>query len=639
MQFPFIRRSLLAGLAVVAVVLPGATPALAATTGTIGGRLTTSAGTAAADVPVVVYRTGGYTVIANTSTDSDGNYTLDRLSAGSYTVGYLPHNGPEQYYRQKFRSWEADPVVVTVGNTTTVDEQLVGTGTITGQILDAAGDPVPYLRVEGEAVGSPNWGSARTDEDGRYEMTLLPGQYRVAFEPIEDSYQTQYVPGKIDREDAALFEVTDGSQIVADDTVLPVGNLAGRFTTADGRPLRDAQVSIYTANMSTGSWAETDADGTFDVRIFAGSYRVGVYTDDREQYYRGKLVPEQADLVTVHGGQRTSITDALLGTGALRVRAVDSVTGAPVANFCAQDECSNGTGSVLIRELPEGRHDIYLYVPDGRYFSRERAGVRVRANETAELTVKLRPGAVITTTVLDRQSGAPLSGVCLEASLAKQVVLRDGYGRCSDRNGKVEIGPLKAGDHKLFAVPQNLTYGRQWVGPNGGTGDERQAATVSTTVGTVVTGPTVRLDRAGQITGRVTDAQSGAALENVNVSVFTGHPGVGAVDTHTDAQGRYTLSRFVRGRLVRTGGQPVHRHSGAGKRRLGGEPGRDARRGHPADRDHREHRRHADEWWLRAGAQRRHRRHRGQWLGLRWAVQPPADRTAADLPQLRRVPE
>ncbi|MEV6811188.1 carboxypeptidase regulatory-like domain-containing protein [Micromonospora sp. NPDC051296] len=544
MQPRLIRRAVLAGVAVVAVVLPGATPAFAADTGTISGRLTTGAGAAAPDVPVFVYPAGDYTAVADTHTDDQGNYTLPHIAPGSYTVGFLPGGRPEQYHRQKLRPWDADPVIVAAGATTTVDEQLLAAGTITGRILDAAGEPVPDLRIQARGVDSGEWSGASTDSEGRYEMAVIAGRYRVSFEPIEGSYQAQYVPGELDEESAAVFEVTDDSETVVDDTVLPVGTLSGRFTTAAGAPLSGAQVYLYTANMHSAAWTDTDADGGFEVRVFAGAYKVGLFTEDRQQYYRGQPTADLADLVTVRGGQETTITDSLLGTGSVRVTAIDSVTGAPIANFCAHDACSNGTGSVLVSELPQGRHDIYLYAPDGRYFPRDRTGVRVRADHTTELTVKLRPGAVITTTVVDRQSGAPVSAVCLATYLPKRVALGDSYGMCSDRSGRVNIGPLTAGDYKLFASPQGSTYGRQWVGPNGGTGDEREAALVTATVGQVATGPTVRLDRAGRVTGRVTDAQTGAPLPYANVSVLTTHPGVGAEDARTDEQGVYTLTRL-----------------------------------------------------------------------------------------------
>ncbi|WBB93489.1 carboxypeptidase regulatory-like domain-containing protein [Verrucosispora sp. WMMC514] len=544
MHIPLIRRAALACVTAAAVLLPGATPALAASTGTISGRLTTAAGAAAPDVPVVVYPSGEYDVLASTMTDADGAYTLPQLNPGSYTVGYLPDSRPEQYYRQQLRPWDADPVVVTAGATTTVDEQLLPTGTISGQLLDAAGEPVFDLRVLAIEADANLVASARTDENGRYEMDVVAGRYRVQFEPIEGSYQRQYVPGQVDEESATLFEVTEGARVVADDTVLSVGTLSGRFTTAAGAPLTNADVYVYTPNMYSVHSDGTSADGTFEAQLLAGTYKVGLYTNERHQYYPGQLESDQAELVTVRGGEQTAITDSLLGTGSVRISAVDSVTGAPVANFCAHDGCSNGSGRVTISDLTQGRHDIYVYAPDGRYFPRERTGVRVRADQTTELTIKLRPGAVITTTVLDRQSGSPVSGVCLDAFAPKRATLRDGYGNCSNRSGQVRVGPLTAGEYKLFAVPQNTTYGRQWVGAAGGTGDEREAATVTATVGQVATGPVIQLDRAGQVTGRVTDAETGAALPDVNVSVLTGHPGVGAEDAVTDDQGDYTLSRL-----------------------------------------------------------------------------------------------
>ncbi|MFG1868010.1 carboxypeptidase regulatory-like domain-containing protein [Micromonospora arborensis] len=543
MQLITACRALLASAVVAALVLPGATPAQAAATGAVSGRLTTSTGTPAAEALVQVYPAGDYASVGYTYTDAEGNYTITDLSTGSYTVGYFTSSQPEQYHHQKSHLWDADPIAVTAGATTTVDEQLSATGTIAGRIVDTAGRPVPDLNISANDIDANNWAGGRTDEDGRFTMTALPGRYRVSFNPVEGSYQTQYVPGSLDEVDAAVFDVRADTQIEVNDTALPVGGLAGRFTTAAGAPLANADVSVNTVNSHSGAWTQTDANGEFTVQLIQGSYIVGLYAGERQQYYRGKLTSMEADHVEVRGGQQTRITDSLLGTGSVTVQAVDSVTGAPIANFCAQSVCSNGTGTVTVTDLPQGSHTIYLDAPDRLHFSRERAGVKVKANRDTKLTVKLRPGAVISTTIVDRQSGAPVADVCLDTFLPKQASLRDGYGDCSDRNGRIQVGPLTAGSYKLFAVPQSDTYGRQWVGANGGTGDERQAIAVSATAGQVVTGPQVRLDRAGTVTGTVTDP-SGKPVPDAGVSVLTGHPGVGAQDATTDEHGVYTLERL-----------------------------------------------------------------------------------------------
>ncbi|MEU1678254.1 carboxypeptidase regulatory-like domain-containing protein [Micromonospora zamorensis] len=537
------RRALLAGAIVAALVLPGATPAQAAATGAISGRLTTSTGTPAAEVLVQVYETESYNYVDNASTSADGNYTVSGLPAGSYLVGYFPLEQPEQYYRQHPTIWDATPVTVTAGGTTRADDQLFGTGTISGQIVNAAGDPLPDLSIDAREVDTDAWAGGRTDDQGRFTFVTRPGRYILSLQPIQGSDQAQYVPGTTDRESASVFEVKADETTVVNETALPAGGLSGRFTTAAGAPLADAQVIVSATTGSSGAYLQTDANGEFSAQLLPGSYIVGLFAGDRQQYYRGKLTSEEADHVEVRGGQQTTITDSLLGTGSVTLQAVDSVTGAPIADFCAESVCSNGTGTLTVTDLPQGRHTLYLDAPDRLHFNREVTGVRVKANGDTKLTVKMRPGAVISTTIVDRQSGAPVADICLDTFLPKQASLGDGYGDCSDRNGKIQVGPLAAGNYKLLAVPRNDTYGRQWVGADGGTGDERQAVAVTATAGQVVTGPQVKMDRAGTITGTVTDP-TGQPVPNAGVSVLTAHPGVGAEDATTDEHGVYTLKRL-----------------------------------------------------------------------------------------------
>ncbi|XTZ13277.1 carboxypeptidase regulatory-like domain-containing protein [Micromonospora echinospora] len=545
MRLSLARRAALVGVAVVSLVLPGALPAQAAT-GTVSGRLTTSTGAGAADVSVYVYEPTNFFVIGWTRTDTDGNWSVPDLATGSYAVGFKLPDGPEQFYRQQTTPWDADRITVTSDGTTTVDEQLLPTGTISGQIRDAAGNPVADLLLEARRVDTDEVVYTRTGPDGRYRMSAWVGSHRVSFEPIEGLRQRQYVPGEIDEEEAGRYAVTAGSETVADDTVLPTGSLSGTLTSATGTPIVDAYVGVNTVNMRGGADTRTAADGTFAVpTLLAGSYKIMFDTGDRQQYYDGKLVHEEADVVTVQGGQNTTVTESMLGTGSVQVTAVDSVTGAPIADFCVSPGgCSNGTGKVTVTELPEGRHDLYLYTNSRRYFARDLLGVRVRAGQTTQVSPKMRPGAVITTTVVDAQTGAALPDVCLAAFLPKRAALLDGYGNCSDRLGRISVGPLATGTYKLFATPSRDTYGRQWVGATGGTGDERQAAAVQATAGTVVTGPQVRMDRAGTVSGVVTDAVTGAPLRDLFVSVLTGHPGVGAEDATTDEDGRYTLTKL-----------------------------------------------------------------------------------------------
>jgi hypothetical protein len=232
----------------------------------------------------------------------------------------------------------------------------------------------------------------------------------------------------------------------------------------------------------------------------------------------------------------------MLPTGSVRVSAVDAVSGAAIANFCVDSTCSNGTGKVVIGDLPARTREFYAYTEDGSYLYAGTGPVQVKANQTVDVTIRLRPAARITTTVVDRSTGRPVAGVCVSALAVRDPRMPDGYGDCTDSAGKMTIGPLEAGSYNLLADPHGGPYGLQWVGASGGTGDQRSAVTVVAVAGTTVAGPQVRLDKAGAIAGRVTDAVTGAPLSDAWVNLLSYSPGAGSDDLITDADGRYRVT-------------------------------------------------------------------------------------------------
>lgn len=551
MRFLRLGRAALVGAMVVSAAVAVTPPAQASGTGSIAGRLTTSDGTGAADHFVEVYTDEGW-YIGWTTTDADGNYSIGGLTTGSYVVGFLRPDGPAQYHHQKPSFWDADRINVVAGEAARVDEQLLPTGTITGRIVDAAGNAVPDLPIHAVEIDSWQFSFGLTDEDGRYRIPVLEGRYVVSFEPVEGLYQSQYIPQQLDEISATVFEVTAGAEVVADDTLLPTGSLSGRFTDAAGQPLVNAEVQIDTAQGGyVGVYPSTDANGEFTVpAILVGSYKIRFSTADwsRSQYYRGKLYWEDADPVTVQAGQDTWITDSLLPTGSVRFRAVDAATGAQIPDFCVSGPetavCSDGTGEALYTDLTEGSHQFWVSTDSGTHLGTELT-LEVQPETTVEVTVELEPAARITTTVVDRQTGAPVPDVCIIPFRPREAHLPDSRGFCSEGDGRITIGGLAAGSYQLFVDPMQTSYGMQWVGEDGGTGDQREAATVVATPGTTVAAPQVKLDPAGTIAGRVTDAATGAGLSDVIVSPLSFHPGVGpTLNAWTDEEGRYEFAGF-----------------------------------------------------------------------------------------------
>ncbi|GIF71057.1 carboxypeptidase-like regulatory domain-containing protein [Asanoa siamensis] len=533
------RATMLAAVLLTATAF--AAPAHAADdTGTIAGRLTSSTGAAVANAGVEVYNEetnyNGYT-----STGDDGSYTLANLAPGDYSVAFNAEGHPRQYFDNKFDLWEADLVTVAAGGTTTVDEDLAATGTLTGRLLRADGSPLAFEPVVAEAEDGTE-SNALTDGDGAFSLAVLPGNHRVGFSPIEGSEQRQWVPGSIDRAGARLFTVVGDQTVEVTDTALATGSVTGRVTTPAGEPATNMRVALDTA---TGDYtwlsARTGANGQYTIApALIGSYVVS-FTDNEfsaTQYHRRTLRADQADPVAVTAGAATRVNERLLDTGGLRVTAVDAVTGAPVLRFCV-DRCTT-TGTIELTGLTADSHEFAANTPGGTHFSRAFTAT-VREGRTTEVTLRLKPAAQITTTVVDAATSRPLANVCVIAYKAKQVRLWDGFNVCSNSQGKITIGELTNGNYRLFAAPQSTTYGRQWVGATGGTGDERQAAVVPATLGAVATAPQIRIDPAGAIAGTVTDAETGAPIEGARVALFTQSPGLGASEVETDAQGHYQV--------------------------------------------------------------------------------------------------
>lgn len=547
MTIPILRRvALAAALLTTVAVLPGL-PAYAAGTGIISGTVKTSTSTAAADVSVQIYEydNGNTEIVGWATTDSQGHYQVTGLTAGLYVVGFQPVEGPQQFHPQTFELWGAEPKPVADGATTTINEWLSSTGVISGQIRYASGVPasdVPVI-VEGSSTSLVSY--TTTDADGRYRVVTAPDWLVVSFEPIAgQEYQRQFVPGMLSYETAGAYELTPAAQLTVDDTVLPIGILSGRLTTAAGSASAGALVRIEADGGTPLGLTTTNANGDFSVSLLAADYLVSFHKDAFDQYYPGRTSSDGATEVAVRGGETTRITESWLGVGSVRVTGVDAVSGAPIADFCVKSVCSNGTGKVTVAGLSGGGHRLEVWPADVLHFYTA-VTVQVKADQTIDVTAKLSPAAAISARIIDRQTGTPVAGICLFLMRPKRVDIPDGIGECSDSTGRITVGRLPQDSYRLVAWPHrsggSTRYGQQWVGAVGGVGDERQAAVVTAWAGRVAVAPEVKLDLAGTITGRVTDA-AGQPAAGLGVGVLPNTPGIAHNQATTDADGRYQLT-------------------------------------------------------------------------------------------------
>jgi hypothetical protein len=546
MRRSFVRRTGIAAIAVVLSLLGTAVAASAAdATGSISGVFTDSHGNPIAGADVEIWLPDQEDFVTNTSTDDSGAYTVD-VPAGDYIVEF-GSGSFVQWAHQQLESFEATVFTVQAGAETTVDEAQLPTGTLSGTLTNADGTPAAGVNVI--ATGSSGFPSfANTDDSGHWAIQVPAGDsYDVSF---SDQGLTQYAPGQISQDTAGQFPVGADQTVTVDDQLLPTGVITGRYTTAAGRPDPNAQVGVNVPDGLGIAFASTDATGTYSVPVFAGSYNVNFFgSDNKFQYAFGQLTSATAAKIDVTANGTTEVDDAQIATGTVTVTATDGTTGAAISNFCAfidsERACAKGTGVAVVKNVRQGTQELDVS-PSVKYLSANTAiNVDVTAGQNVNANIVFQPAAVIRTTIVDAQTSAPVPNACVLPFVPGFTVWPDSSGYCSDANGVVKIAPLFGNSYSLFVnAPEGSTFGDQWVGKTGGTGLEKDARVITAPAGKTTSIPPIKLDRAGSITGLVTNGPAGTPIAQATVGPNTVTPGVGASgnDVGTDSSGRYTLS-------------------------------------------------------------------------------------------------
>jgi molybdopterin-binding protein len=127
-------------------------------------------------------------VIECDRTDENGEYAINSLASGSYTVEFSVEGSPNyvrQYYNLKPNWFEAEPVAVTAGAITPgIDAEMEEGVQVTGTITEAGtGDLLKWLGICAlDPSTEESVGCASSELDGSYSIAgLPPGEYVVGF--------------------------------------------------------------------------------------------------------------------------------------------------------------------------------------------------------------------------------------------------------------------------------------------------------------------------------------------------------------------------------------------------------------------------------------------------------------------------
>ena len=379
------------GGALVLGVTPAAASTSAATTGSISGTVTDSAGTALAGICISANGPAGS---GSTVTGSSGTYSINALSTGSYTVEFYTGCGNSgnyatQYYNDQPSIYNANPVSVTVPSTTTDINAVMQPGvTITGTVTAAVGGAglggICVVASQSGAFGGSS-GSTISSANGTYTISgLWAGSYIVEFgfqdcsNPNNFNYVTQWYNNETSYASANLVSVAAGGTASSINAAMqPGGTITGTVTAAvGGADLGGICVDVSQSGGGPGSgFATTATNGTYSVTgLPAGSYTVEFNTgcgnsgNYVSQWYNDETSFGSANPVSVTVGATTpSINAAMQPGGTITGTVTAAVGGADLGGICVDaSQSGGGPGSGFATTATNGTYSV-TGLPAGSY--------------------------------------------------------------------------------------------------------------------------------------------------------------------------------------------------------------------------------------------------------------------------------
>ena len=358
-----------------------------------------------------------------------------------------------------------------------------------------------------------------------------------------------------------------------------LGTISGRVISDDtGDPIPDLWVSA-SDYQEGGSWvggAQTNASGNYTIiGLGAIDYRVSVagtalyageYYDDT--YIRNMAMP----MTVVSGSDIGGIDFGLATSGSISGIVTSDNTGLPISGmqvmacpapdggYC-MSAITDATGTYTITGLgpidyrvgADGNSSYAGEYYDNTHIYDDAAFVTVTSgSDTGGIDFGLAPAGAISGTVVSESTGLPIPNIRVHLN---QYDASRGYwtyiaGENTDSNGNYNIN-VAVGNYKVEAntcSTQGTLYAKEYYND---TLSEDDADEVSVIAGQNTQNIDFSLDLGGEVSGRVTDKDTGLGLSNIEVhaSIFLpdSEDDQYMCNNRTDVNGNYTLSGLPEG--------------------------------------------------------------------------------------------
>jgi len=407
--------------------------------GIISGRVSCYAGDPVADTSISVRVRDQ--VWKGLWTDADGNYTITGLAAGIYEMKIRPPRGVNL-----LPAFITD-IVVTAGETTTIDITLEEGGIISGGVTCYAGNSVANALISvWDQVTQRGW--ARTDADGNYTITgLATGTYEMGVSPL---LGVNLLPAFI-----TDIVVTDGETTIVNVTLEEGGIISGRVICYAGDPVVNAEIVVQDPETGAEGRACTDADGNYIITgLAAGTYEMKVFPP--WGVYLAQVFITNISVTA----SKTTIANVTLEEGGIISGRVTCYAGDPVADApidvwnpetgAEGRAWTDADGNYTTTGVATGTYKMRVHPPYGINLALAFiTDIVVTAGETTIVNVTMEKGGIISGRVIC-YAGDPVANARINVSDP----VTEFHGEIlTDADGNYTITGLAAGIYEMKIRP------------------------------------------------------------------------------------------------------------------------------------------------------------------------------------------
>ncbi|MFH0853790.1 MAG: carboxypeptidase regulatory-like domain-containing protein [bacterium] len=309
-----------------------------------------------------------WSVQSGANTNESGQYVLGGLANGSYMIEL---NRPGE--RTDLIS--PDAVSVTLSDTLqTKNLQFVAaTKFVRGKITRSNGEAITNAQVNANKEGGNGSSNTNVNAQGRYELALGPGIWNVQVQAPwgpNGQVDVDWVYTGMSKQVVFANNTSEEIETVNIQVTTTNARIVGKVVSTDGTPESNANVDVRNQE-GTGVNTQIKPDGSFSMRLLAGSYRLNVWSPDQSKLFPELGVTVGADQVKDVGTIRAMSKDARIvvkavkadGTGIAGLRIGAFKHNSPGNSNSTTDE--NGVAELAVIE---GRWGINIETgPEARY--------------------------------------------------------------------------------------------------------------------------------------------------------------------------------------------------------------------------------------------------------------------------------